>query len=308
MLESLDHSDCLKNENHAVFKNCQWPRYHACLEELKVNKFRGVEIANDFESKAFSTKLAKKQNEINLQTSPESLVKTCIEQLVKRLDSDIRSETFEAKTVEIIEMTRNVVDVGRFAILVKDHGAVQTSLKIGGTFVSSVRAITSSVQDISDSDIKENFTKFLKVLEQRMKLVVHKNFDSKAIIKEFLASPELYSGIELSLHCMTASAVKVSVESVVESLVSRYENHFDASRQLDEDHALEEMFIAENGPNIVHADKLLISAMNRYWKDQSKDGGWHFCHKSDDLRLHLKPSKTVQKHLNVQVKLPFMTQ
>ena len=36
-------------------------------------------------------------------------------------------------------------------------------------------------------------------------------------------------------------AVKVSVESVVESLVSRYESHFDKNRTLDEKNAMDEM-------------------------------------------------------------------
>ena len=46
---------------------------------------------------------------------------------------------------------------------------------------------------------------------------------------------------EQRLGCITAAAVKVSVKTVVESLVSRSENHFDAKRQLTEQHALDEM-------------------------------------------------------------------
>ena len=34
--------------------------------------------------------------------------------------------------------------------------------------------------------------------------------------------------------------------------------HCDASRQLKEEHALEEMAIAENGPDIVYADKTYL--------------------------------------------------
>ena len=132
--------------------------------------------------------------------------------------------------------------------------------------------------------------------------------DSKTIIKEFLSDTELFSGIELTLHCIITSAVKISVESVVESLVSRYESHFDSSRQMKEEHALEEMLIAENGPDIVNADRLLISAMDRYWKENTEDGAWHFCRKSEDIRSYGKPSKVVQKHLNVQVKFPFMAE
>ena len=74
----------------------------------------------------------------------------------------------------------------------------------------------------------------------------------------------MYSGIEISLHIVCTAAVKLSVESVVESLVSRYECHFGSARQLWEEHALKEMEIAENGPNLVNADKILYCAMSRY--------------------------------------------
>ena len=108
------------------------------------------------------------------------------------------------------------------------------------------------------------------------------------------------------MTCLATAAVKVSVESVVESLVSRYETHFDKKRQLSEIHALDEMVIAENGPELVHADKILICAMNKYWHDQSKAGTWHFCHKTDDIRTYSKNSKVVEKFLKSKPKFGFM--
>ena len=47
---------------------------------------------------------------------------------------------------------------------------------------------------------------------------------------------------------MLALAVKYSVELSVESLISRYEVHFDKSRQLGEEKAHMEMFVSMNGP------------------------------------------------------------
>ena len=44
-----------------------------------------------------------------------------------------------------------------------------------------------------------------------------------------MRKPELYTGVELTLHCVSVAAIKMSVESVVESLVSRYESHFGPS-------------------------------------------------------------------------------
>ena len=94
-------------------------------------------------------------------------------------------------------------------------------------------------------------------MEKHTKHMEVKKLDSKRLIMDLLEDEKLFLGIELTLHCIAAAAVNVSVESVVESLVSRFEVHFDAKRQLKESHALDEMEIAENGPLLVHADKIL---------------------------------------------------
>ena len=62
-------------------------------------------------------------------------------------------------------------------------------------------------------------------------------------------------GIEITLQSICAAAVKVSVESDVESLVSMYKKHLKVERQMDEERAEEEMEIAENGPILAKADK-----------------------------------------------------
>ena len=53
------------------------------------------------------------------------------------------------------------------------------------------------------------------------------------------------------------------------------------------------MEIAENGPEFVHADKLLSSAMEKYWKN--KDG--------EDIRTYSNQSKVVEKQFKVWAKL-----
>ena len=53
------------------------------------------------------------------------------------------------------------------------------------------------------------------------------------------------------------------------------------------------MEIAENGPEFVHADKLLSSAMEKYWKN--KDG--------EDIRTYSNQSEVVEKQFEVRAKL-----
>ena len=118
----------------------------------------------------------------------------------------------------------------------------------------------------------------------------HDLLDSKSLLKTILAEPELYIGGELTLHSVCTTAAKVSVESVVESLVSRYEGHFDSKRQVKEDYALDEMEIAENGPNLPNADMILSSAMD----------------KTEDVRTYTGTSKVVDRLMKIKPKFPFM--
>ena len=97
-------------------------------------------------------------------------------------------------------------------------------------------------------------------------------------------------------------------ESVVESLVSRYEKHFDSSRQPAEQHSLNEMIIAaESRPLLHHADEILERVMNQYWRVGNHDGKWHFLRRTEDTYSYTgNCSKVVRKLLDKKSKLSFM--
>ena len=59
-------------------------------------------------------------------------------------------------------------------------------------------------------------------------------------------------------------SVKHSCESVLESFVSRYENHFDVRRNSNEETANQEFEIAVNGPNLANCDSVVSEAMDDY--------------------------------------------
>ena len=105
----------------------------------------------------------------------------------------------------------------------------------------------------------------------------------------------------LTFHSICTAAAKVSVESVVESLVSRYVEHFDSKRQVKEDYALDEMEIAENGPNLPNADKILASAMDKYWQAKGEGIDWHFCHKTEDVKTYTGTSKVVDRLMKTKL-------
>ena len=116
MLQCINHAECLKQNVEAdsskkKISKCLWPRYHFCLTELEKGKFKDIDIKRDHESKAYFTKLAKKQNDLALSTSVIAITKTKMETLVKILSNDLKKDTFEDETFKTIELTRNVCDV-----------------------------------------------------------------------------------------------------------------------------------------------------------------------------------------------------
>jgi hypothetical protein len=250
MLSSIRHDKCqaiIAENEHLKNRKCLWPRYHNCLESLRTTeKFKGVVVKNDYESKAYNTKLARRNEQLVLATKVEDVTKTNLVALSRRIGSDLKKDTFDEESIKVIEIIRKVCDVKSFALAVKKNGSIQTAHQIGIEFQESSKKLTSTLDEIPDVEIKENFAKFLKVVEKYIKGREVEKLDSKEIIKDFLREPELYSGVELTLHCVTVAAVKMSVESVVESLVSRYENHYDSARQLKEENIRKWAYICQS--------------------------------------------------------------
>ena len=105
------------------------------------------------------------------------------------------------------------------------------------------------------------------MLENHVRNKKVENLTSKELVKEFLSTKlKLYEGVELTVHILCPAAIKVSVESDEESLVSQYEKHLKVDRQLEEDNAEEEVEIADNVPLLQNAYIILDKSMNAYWK------------------------------------------
>ena len=97
--------------------------------------------------------------------------------------------------------------------------------------------------------------------------------DSKDIIQQlFYLNDSLFKGIEMIMQALSVAAVKISCESIVESFVSRYEDHFYLKRNMNEESVNEEFEIAVNGPNLANSDSVIKKALNRHWEG----GCWHF--------------------------------
>ena len=131
--------------------------------------------------------------------------------------------------------------------------------------------------------------------------------DPKELIKKFLdPAGQLYKNVELIMQALSVCAVKHSCESVLESFVSCYENHFDSRRNTEKGSTNEEFEIATNGPNIANCDGVVKEAMNLYWS--SSGGSWHFFRSSvvEKLKSFRGDSEVMDRIMSTENSLPFM--
>jgi hypothetical protein len=110
------------------------------------------------------------------------------------------------------------------------------------------------------------------------------------------------------IHSICVSAVKISVESVIESLTSKFEIHFNKFRNVNEDTAYNEMMVRVNGLSLAQCDKVVMAAMKQHFKRQHSI---RFVRRSNDISLFdtvgvSNNSKVVNRMLHDKSRLPFI--
>ena len=184
----------------------------------------------------------------------------------------------------MIEITRNLTDWKTLALKVKARGSpLVYALEIFFFFENS-KKVARSLREVKSEELENQFSKFLDRLYTEFKdktLVDVKEADSKQIIKTFMRTPALYREIEMVLQATVIGAIKISVESVAESIISKYALHNSKIRKLNDSTANDEMFIAVNGPELGEADALLAKALDRKLAGKS---GWYFSTKQTLFR------------------------
>ena len=206
------------------------------------------------------------------------MVKERLSTLTWRLHNDLANEVFDDCTKEVIENCRVICDLKSLLEKIYQKGSVMVGLEGAKTFLNAVRNITGSVATVDDGDLMIHYRLFVANLEtlfiKSCKKFDPSILDSKEIIQSILKKENiaLFRNVKVIIHLICVACVKVSVESVVESLVSRYEKHFDSSRQPTKQHSLDEIIIAENEPLLHHTDKILERAMHQYWRVANHDG------------------------------------
>ena len=154
-------------------------------------------------------------------------------------------------------------------------------------------------------ELRRQYGIFLKRLEEFVLDKDIRTLDSKDLIKTFLSSKiQMYRGIELIMYIICTGCVVVSVESIIESMVSMYEYRSSKIRNIDFKRANMEMMLGWNGPPPMKSEAVIKEAMENYWKE--KKVNWHF-HRSDKNIKDWIISKAVDNNvLAVKNKFPFM--
>ena len=212
----------------------------------------------------------------------------------------LKCNVYDEDDLKVLKKVRFLTDLKGLLIKVKARGVIIISSLQGQTFVDYAKSVCHTINDIPTDSLKLQYKLFLNKLNDCYQNVTQGDLDkltSMEIIQTFLNSKfNHFEGIELVMHAICSASVIMSVESVVESIVSMYENRQSKFRNLGEDQGNNEMMIAVNGPNIAHADHILEKSLNSYFRNQ-KDGKWHFTMDQSKIK-YLSLNSLTAKHLN----------
>jgi hypothetical protein len=92
-----------------------------------------------------------------------------------------------------------------------------------------------------------------------------KELDSKELNRTFMIRPDLYRNIEMVVQAIIVGCIKLSVKSVAESMILKYNIHNNEMICISEETAHLEMFASNNGPEIEESKKLLVEALTEHF-------------------------------------------
>ena len=295
-------------------KKCPWPRYHTSKESLKANNsIRNLRVVERFGVPAAGLQVITRRAYQDMLANKKENVEDITEKKLKELTDDITEklskEVFSDEGKEVIEHTRTLLDLPSLAVKVRYSSPVKVALMEYGRWFEAVMKIpVEDLKDVPKDELKQQFKGFVSRLEDithEYSIQELKELDSKILIKQFFdPNKELFVDIEMVLHAIAVASVKLSCESILESFVSQYENHFDEHINVSEETANEEFLIARNGPNLAHADGVISEALDVYWEGKP----WHF-YRTSPLEKLVHPSgssSTLRKFQATRNPLPFM--
>ena len=221
-------------------------------------------------------------------------------QLLKDLLDELKF-VFDDEDKKWVEASRMVTDISTWAVKIKNRSVQLVWMLESMEFAKTSHVIDRNLRQVPLTDIQTQFRVFLdRLLEETSSLSLKEaqELDSKELIRSFLKKPHLYENIEMVMQAICVGCIKLSVESVAESMISKYNIHNNELRCISEETAQLEMFVAYNGPEIGDSDKLLSEALSEHFKPK----GWHFV---TNNALYSDEGKTAGRILKQKSRLPF---
>ena len=225
MMKALDHSNCPEK--------CFWRRYPADLLKMENQKiFMGSEVKYTDIGTVRQTRL----HSIDAHVSAADGIgmgKERLSTVTKSFHNNLANKVFDGCAKEVIKNCRVICDLKSLLEKIYQKGSAMVGLEETKTFLNAVRNITGSVATVDDGDLMNHYRMFVANLE----IVFIKSYkkydpsilDSKEIIQSILKKEIIALCTKVIIHPICVACIKVSVESVIESLISRYEKHFDSS-------------------------------------------------------------------------------
>ena len=288
-----DHSKCVQQK-------CSWPKYHEYKDDILKGQLKSLKVtSNEGEPtnrilRSFFTRV----------TSDKPLYKRSEEKLENFL-SDLLDELYHVYREEdltMIELTRPLTDFTSLAMRIKERSAPVINALESKQFSKCCQKVCRSVKDVTSEELENQFcrlTKRLSILTKDISIKQLEEINSKDLIKQISSSPTLYEGIELVLRATYEASIKLSVESVAESVISVYNLHNSKVRPISEETANDELFIAFNGPEMGEADETLKEALNLHFA--KKHGHWNFTTNSVFKTSSLTVKKILEKRNKMNI-------
>ena len=295
-----EHSQC-------EIEKCSWPLLHNNKSEILKGKFPIQKtngdpqtITSDEGESIYFTRSVRRMLDANSTLSFEIQVYDHLKKFATNLYKHL-SEVFSTKDKAVIESSRTVTDWISLAIQLKSRSLSVLYLLEKAKFVEACLKIDRNLREYTDLEIANQFRLFLSRLQEATKdhsIEKLEKMDPKELIKQFMVEEKLYTDIESVMQACVVGSIKISVESIAESMISKYNIHNSKTRPITDDIADEEMMVDYNGPEIGEADKMLMEALHIHFKDNPK--GIHFYTKN----IFRSNGKTVEKILSTKSRLP----
>ena len=307
------HESCPDDEEQR--KICYWPFYHSALQTFeKKSEIHGVAVIDNIEVQgaigANQTRSTTQQRNKAVDEDVKETVEKQVSVFAKRLADGLEEDVLDQEERKVVAKCKTITDLKSLLIDVKDNGALKVTAARSHLFVKAIRELpVRSLDNVPDEILKAQFSLLLQRLETlQQPCTLAENIDAKKLISLLLKMKEArYEGMEMVMQAVVAASTKFSVESVLESIVSRYEDHFDKTRSVGEEVALNEMEISINGPSIAHCNSVVRAAMNLYWIAKKKSKSWYFVRSSATVdHVQFCVSKVVDRISKKPSKFPFM--